>query len=122
MSFIRKCCIFTLALLCAYPLLTLAQAIPQQQNILPTSSRIQKFSDIVDLLLGYINLLIPLLFGITFLFVAWGVVNAWIVNAGNSEKVEEGKMIALWGVIGLAVMIGVWALVAIVRTSLFGQS
>ena len=111
---------FILALLLVYPMMGIAQTAPQPQQVITSNSSLNSFSAIVDYILGYINLLIPLLFGVTFIFLAWGIVNAWIINGGNSEKIEEGKMLALWGVIGLAVMVGVWALVAIVRNSLFG--
>jgi hypothetical protein len=117
---IRQFFIFILAAVLAYPASLLAQGAPQQQRVITSNSPIKTFTDIVELILGYVNLLIPLLFAVTFLMVGWGVVNAWIVNGGNSEKIEEGKMIALWGVIGLVVMVGVWALVAILRKSLFG--
>lgn len=78
------------------------------------------FKGVVNFILGYITLLVQLIFGITFIVIMWGVVNAWIINAGNAEKREAGQMIALWGVIGLAVMAGVWGLVALLRTSVFG--
>lgn len=78
------------------------------------------FKDVVGLLLGYIRLAIPLIFSLAFVVTIWGVVNAWIINGGDTEKVSEGKEIALWGSIGMAVMLSVWGLLAFLRSSFFG--
>ncbi len=78
------------------------------------------FSGVVDFILGYIQLLIPLIFALTFIAIIWGVVNAWLIQGGNTEKIAEGRMIAFYGVIGLVVMIGLWGIIALLRTSLFG--
>jgi len=42
----------------------------------------------------------------------------WMTAAGNSEKVEKGKQIILWAVIGLAVIFTSYAMVKFVFTSL----
>lgn len=80
------------------------------------------FKSLVALFLNYIRLFLVLVFGLTFLMVIWGVMRAWIFGQGNAEKIEEGQQIAIWGVIGLVVMVGVWGIVTIIRTSLFGLS
>ncbi len=78
------------------------------------------FAEAVNLLLWYIQLLIPIIFALTFIMFAWGIVKAWIMNDGNAEKVAEGKALVVWGVIGLAVMSGFWGLIALLRNSIFG--
>lgn len=80
----------------------------------------QTFGDLVNVFLGIIQLLIPLVFALTFIMLSWGVIKAWIINDGNAEKVAEGRMLALWGVIGLVVMSGLWGILAFVRASFFG--
>lgn len=77
------------------------------------------FQGVVSLALSYVSLLVPLVFALTFIVIIWGVVKAWIIHGGDTEKIQEGRMIALWGVLGLAVMAGLWGLIAILRTSLF---
>ena len=81
----------------------------------------RNFKEVAGLALSYVRLLIPLVIGLTLLLLIWGIVRAWIFGAGNTEKIEQGQQIALWGVIGLVVAIGVWGIVALVRTSLFGN-
>lgn len=78
------------------------------------------FKGLVGLILSYVKALIPIIFGLTFIVIIWGVVNAWIINGGDSEKIAEGRMIALWGVIGLTIMAGMWGIISIFRTSFFG--
>lgn len=79
------------------------------------------FRGVVSLILSYVQLAIPVIFGLTFIVISWGVVRAWIINGGNEEQVGEGKMIVLWGVIGLVVMVGLWGIVALLRSSFFGM-
>jgi len=81
----------------------------------------RNFAEVVSLFLWYIQLLIPLVFGLAFVVTIWGVVQAWVIHGDDTEKISEGRMIALYGVLGLAVMAGLWGLVALFRTSLFGN-
>lgn len=92
--------------------------------LLPLSVRAQvnppeDFRSIVDILLGLIGLIVPLLFTIALLVFLWGIANAWIIGGGDSASVEKGKKIALAGIIGLIVMSAVWGIVALIRASLF---
>lgn len=78
------------------------------------------FAEVVNLILYYIQLLIPIIFALTFIVLSWGVVKAWIMNDGSAEKVAAGKTLVLWGIIGLLVMSGLWGILALLRTSFFG--
>lgn len=60
-----------------------------------------------------INPLIVLLFALAAVYFIYGVFQ-FISNAENEEKRTEGKNHMLWGIIGLVVMIGVWAILNIV--------
>jgi hypothetical protein len=79
----------------------------------------QNFSDVVDKLLGIINLIVPLLFGLTLLYIVWGVVDAWIIHGGDEGRVEEGKNTIIVGIIALVVMSGIWGILNILKNSLF---
>lgn len=80
----------------------------------------QTFGQVVNLLLWYLQLLIPVIFALTFIVLSWGIVKSWIMNDGNAEKVGEGKTLVLWGIIGLLVMSGIWGILALLRNSFFG--
>jgi hypothetical protein len=54
------------------------------------------------------------------MFIYGGLV--WMTAAGNKEKVEKGKSILLWAVIGLVVIFSAYALVRFVFTGLLGYT
>lgn len=78
------------------------------------------FSELVADLIYLISLVIPLIFTLTLLVIVWKVIDAWILNGGDTTKVEEGKQTVLIGVIALVVMSGIWGILALLRGSLFG--
>lgn len=44
----------------------------------------------------------------------------FVLLAGDDKSRSEGKQMMLWGIISLAVMVSVWGLVQIVKTTFFG--
>ena len=79
----------------------------------------KNFSDLVGLLIDLLSLAIPLIFALTLIFIIWKIIDAWVINAGDQTKVDEGKQVALVGVIALVVMSGVWGILELLRNSLF---
>ena len=79
----------------------------------------QDFAGVVYFVLSFIRLLVPLIIGVTFLYVIWGIAKMWIIDAGNEESTKSGRMIFITGVIGLIVMVGMWGLVSLVKTAIF---
>lgn len=77
------------------------------------------FSDIVEMFIGLISSLIPLIFAITLLVIVWKVAQAWIIGGGDETKIEEGKKTIMVGVLVLVVMTGIWGILEILRSSLF---
>ena len=66
------------------------------------------------------NKIIPLLVLLaTFVFL-WGVVR-YITAGGDEEKIREARQLIVYGVVALAVMITVWALVFVVVGAFFGS-
>lgn len=78
------------------------------------------FGELVGVFLDFISLLVPLIFSLALLVIVWRLIDAWVIHAGDTTKVEEGKKYALWGVLVLVVMSALWGLVALLRSSLFG--
>ena len=77
------------------------------------------FAGLVSFFLSFLNYLVPLIFSITFLYIAWGVVKAWIINGGDPKSVEGGKQTAIVGVVALVFMFGVWGVITLLKVSLF---
>ena len=80
----------------------------------------KNFTELVNMLIDLLGLIVPLIFAITLLFIIWKIIDAWILNAGETTKIAEGKQTALIGVLVLVVMSGVWGILEILRRSLFG--
>lgn len=79
------------------------------------------FKGLVAVFTNFIALLVPVIFALTFLYVAWGIIKAWIINGGDEGAVEEGKKVALVGVVALAFMFGIWGVLKILQDALFGS-
>jgi len=60
-----------------------------------------------------INPIIVLLFVLALAYFLWGVFQ-FIANGENEEKKTTGKMHMLWGIIGLTIMMGVFAFMNII--------
>lgn len=78
------------------------------------------FSGLVDHLLSLITLFVPALFTIIFLFLVWKIFDAWVINAADEKKREEGKQIAQTAVVVFVIMLIIWGVVAMIRRSIFG--
>ncbi len=78
------------------------------------------FKDVANFVIGFINLLIPLIIGLTVLVLFWGIIQAWILNGGDEESVNKGKKLAGVGVLVLVVMFGIWGILSILKVTLFG--
>jgi hypothetical protein len=78
------------------------------------------FADLVNYIVELINLAVPLVFGLILVVMFWKLIDAWIINAGDQNKVAEGKQVATVGVLVLVVLSGIWGILALLRNSLFG--
>ena len=65
---------------------------------------------------GILNTIIPFLIVLGVLYFVWGVVT--YVIAGDEEAKKKGRDKIIYGIIGLAVIIGVWGLVGILNRTL----
>ncbi len=81
-------------------------------------SSVSNFREAVGFFIGLIELVIPLLFALTLLYITWKVVDAWIIH-GDGSQIEEGKNTVIVGVIALVVMSGIWGILNILQSSLF---
>ena len=80
----------------------------------------QTFKTLVDSVIEFINVLIPAIFAIVFVYLMWKVIDSWVLHAAEDGKREEGKQYVIAAVIAFVLMISAWGIVAIVRTSIFG--
>ena len=62
----------------------------------------------------------PALLAIAFITFLWGVYKYFILGAASDTERAEGRQFVLWGIIGFAVILSLWGLVAIVGATFFG--
>lgn len=79
------------------------------------------FTGLVSEILGLINLIVPVLFAFVFVFLIWKIFDAWVINAADERKREEGKQYAVVASIVMVIMIIAWGIVEMLRRSLFGM-
>lgn len=65
----------------------------------------QQLIDIIN------NVLVPLLFALSFLTFIWGVFQYFIAGGADEEKRKQGQQLIIYGIIGFALMVSVWGLV-----------
>ena len=74
-------------------------------------------------IIGFINVvLVPVVFAVAFVTFIWGIFLYFIAGGANEEKRDQGKQLAIWGIVGSFVMVSVWGLVnVLVGTFGFGN-
>ena len=74
-------------------------------------------------IIGFIDMvLVPLIFSITFIVFIWGIFQYFVAGGADEEKRKQGRQLALWGIIGFAIMLSVWGLVQLLVSSLGFQN
>ncbi|MCX6752487.1 MAG: hypothetical protein NTZ87_03240 [Candidatus Nomurabacteria bacterium] len=80
-----------------------------------TSTNLNQFITNVDSMI--INPLIIFLFALALVYFLYGLFE-FIANGANDEKKTTGKSHMLWGIVGLTIMMGVWAILGIILNTL----
>lgn len=101
-----------------YPLYTFAQTQPSIR-IFDRPSKTLTFTTLANKFGGIVNTIIPFLIAVAVFLVLWGIFK-YISAAGDSEKLAEGKKVALYGIFAIFMMLAFWGLVVVVKKSLFG--
>ncbi|HCG99027.1 MAG TPA: hypothetical protein DE036_04295 [Actinobacteria bacterium] len=79
------------------------------------ASRITQYSDgIIDLIN---SVFVPVVMAIAFLVFLWGVYKYYIYNADSETERAKGHQTMLWGLIAFVVILSIWGLIAVIRTT-----
>jgi len=89
--------------------------------VLPGSvAHAQTFKDLVnDHVLPIFESALTFIMTLAVLAFVFGVAR-FVLMAGDDKTRSEGKQMMLWGIISLAVMVSVWGLVEIIKSTFFG--
>lgn len=79
------------------------------------------FAGVIDRIISLLNPVAVILIGLALMFVVWGLAIS-VLKSGNEEAVQKGRQLAIWGSIGLFVIVAVWGLVYLVVNSVFSSS
>lgn len=63
-----------------------------------------------------INTLIPVLISLAALIFIWGIIQ--YVIAKDEEAKKRGKNLIIWGLVGLAIIVSMWTVIAILKRTL----
>jgi len=61
---------------------------------------------------------VRLIFSLAFAYFLWGVLQ-YVLSSGDETKKKDGKQVMIWGLVGLAVMFSVYAIVRILGNTFF---
>ena len=79
------------------------------------------FAEVICIFLGFIGTTIPIMVGLALLAFFWGLAN-FILSAGDEKKLQDGKKLMFWGIIGLFVMVSIWGIINLIYSDFFGGS
>jgi hypothetical protein len=70
------------------------------------------FKELVAYVIDLINLLLPVIVGLSLLVFFWGLVK-FLYRAGDAKSHAEGRNLMIWGIIALFVMLSYYSLISI---------
>jgi hypothetical protein len=77
------------------------------------------FAGLVDVIIGIINTIIPLLFAVLFLYLIWRVFESWVLRADDQNAREAGRQYAISAVVVFFFMVSAWGIVRLLQSSIF---
>lgn len=81
-----------------------------------TITTITNFQDFLCQIINILNATIPLLLTLAMVVFIWGIIR-FIYNADNEKERENGRMLIIYGLIGLFVIVSMWGLVKVLITT-----
>lgn len=76
-------------------------------------------TQVICLGVGFLSTLVPVIIGLGLVVFLWGLTR--FISAGGDEKrIQEGKDMMVYGIIGLFVMVSIYTIVSILFSDFFG--
>mgnify|MGYP001563776675 CR=1 FL=1 len=63
----------------------------------------ENFKALINVFISIINVILPLVYGLSFLYFFWGIAK-YIFSAGSEEQKKEAKNVMTWGLIAIFVL------------------
>lgn len=78
---------------------------------------LSNFGQLVNYILGFINLLMPVVGGLALLAFFWGLAQ-FISKSGDAAGRADGKSLMIWGVVALFIMVSFLGIITIAKSNL----
>lgn len=75
------------------------------------------FKGVIDEVISYINILVPILYSLCFVAFFWGL-SKFILNSGSAQEVQKGKTYMIWGIAALFVLVTLRVIIGILASEL----
>jgi Type IV secretion system pilin len=75
---------------------------------------------IVGWFIKLLNYVVQLIIALALVAFLWGIFRLVFLDAGNTAEREKARKFMLWGICALFVMVSVWGLVNVLKTTVFG--
>lgn len=75
------------------------------------------FKGVIDEVISYINILVPILYSLCFIAFFWGL-SKFILNSGSAQEVQKGKTYMIWGITALFVLVSLRVIIGILAKEL----
>lgn len=79
----------------------------------------QTVGEIIEVIARLVKFAIPVVALLALLTFFWGAGN-FILGSNDEEKLKNGRILMLWGVIALFVMVSVWGILELFSSDVFG--
>ncbi len=88
-------------------------------SVLLADTGLVRTTTIITTLMGLVRNLTILAAGVALVVFFFGLVK-FIMKAGDSKEVENGRRLMIWGTVALFVMVSIWGLVRLMQNELGG--
>lgn len=79
------------------------------------------FKSVVNYVISILNLMVPIIFGVSLVVFFWGL-SKFVINSGNEAELSKGKNYMLWGILALFILFSYRTIVRLVVNDLeFGK-
>lgn len=82
--------------------------------LLPSIAMAATAADILKTVSDLISMVIPIIIALAIIYFLWGVLQ-YLMKAG--EEQEKARQQMIWGIVAIAVMVSIWGLVGILRST-----
>ncbi len=77
-------------------------------SILPmVALAVKTVNDVLTSTLNAMNIIIKIMFALAVVVFGWGIIQ-YMTAGGDEDKIKQGKQHILWGIIGMALLFGIW--------------